>query len=110
MPDELLPHARKPPSGRRTFPGGQRITWVSVAVNILLTLTQVVVGLLAHAQSLIADAMHTPSDLVADFFVLYANRRGSIPPTPITPMAMAVSKPPPRWCWALLLAGTGVAS
>ena len=56
---------------------GRRITWISVAVNILLTAMQVVVGTLAHSQSLIADAMHTLTDIVADGFVLYANRKGA---------------------------------
>jgi cation diffusion facilitator family transporter len=59
------------------FREGQRITWVSVGVNIVLTAMQVVVGLLAHSVSLIADAMHTLSDVVADAFVLYANRKGA---------------------------------
>ncbi|CAB1371069.1 cation diffusion facilitator family transporter [Denitratisoma oestradiolicum] len=56
---------------------GQQITWVSVVVNVLLTAMQIVVGLLAHSQSLIADAMHTLSDVVADVFVLFANRKGA---------------------------------
>ncbi len=59
------------------FREGQRITWVSVGVNVVLTAMQVVVGLLAHSVSLIADAMHTLSDVVADVFVLYANRKGA---------------------------------
>ncbi|MCF8177785.1 MAG: cation diffusion facilitator family transporter [Sulfuritalea sp.] len=59
------------------FQEGQRITWVSVAVNLVLTTMQLVVGFLAHSQSLIADAMHTLSDIVADTFVLYANRKGA---------------------------------
>jgi cation diffusion facilitator family transporter len=56
---------------------GRRITWVSVIVNVVLTAMQVVVGLAAHSQSLIADAMHTLSDIVADAFVLWANRKGA---------------------------------
>ena len=59
------------------FREGQRITWVSVGVNVVLTAMQVVVGLLAHSVSLIADAMHTLSDVIADAFVLYANRKGA---------------------------------
>ena len=59
------------------FREGQRITWVSVGVNVLLTAMQVVVGLLAHSVALVADAMHTLSDVVADAFVLYANRKGA---------------------------------
>jgi cation diffusion facilitator family transporter len=49
-----------------------RSTWVSVAVNIVLTVTQVAVGLLAKSQGLVADGVHSLSDLVADFVVLFA--------------------------------------
>jgi cation diffusion facilitator family transporter len=50
-----------------------RSTWVSVAVNVVLTSVQVVVGVLAHSQGLIADGIHSLSDLVADFVVLLAS-------------------------------------
>ncbi|MDI6746833.1 MAG: cation diffusion facilitator family transporter [Rhodocyclaceae bacterium] len=59
------------------FREGQRITWVSVAVNLILTTMQMVVGFLAHSMALVADAMHTLSDVVADAFVLWANRKGA---------------------------------
>ncbi len=59
------------------FREGQRITWISVAVNIVLTALQLAIGLVAHSQSLIADAMHTLSDIVSDGFVLFANRKGA---------------------------------
>ena len=49
-----------------------RSTWVSVAVNLSLTCTQIVVGVLAKSQGLIADGIHSLSDLVADFVVLFA--------------------------------------
>ncbi len=51
----------------------RKVTWVSVAVNLALTVAQITVGLLAHAQSLVADGFHSLSDLVADFLVLVAN-------------------------------------
>ena len=50
-----------------------RSTWVSVGVNLVLTITQVVVGVLANSQGLIADGIHSLSDLVADFVVLFAS-------------------------------------
>ena len=50
-----------------------RSTWVSVGVNLVLTITQVVVGMLANSQGLIADGIHSLSDLVADFVVLFAS-------------------------------------
>lgn len=50
----------------------KRSTWVSVVVNIGLTLAQVIAGLMTHSQGLIADGIHSLSDLVADFVVLLA--------------------------------------
>ena len=51
---------------------GTRSTWVSVGVNLILTFTQVAVGILAKSQGLVADGIHSLSDLVADFVVLFA--------------------------------------
>ncbi len=50
-----------------------RSTWVSVAVNLVLSVAQIVVGVWSKSQGLIADGIHTLSDLVADFVVLFAN-------------------------------------
>lgn len=52
----------------------RRSTWVSVIVNVVLTAVQVVVGFFAHSQALIADGIHSLSDLIADFVVLVANK------------------------------------
>jgi cation diffusion facilitator family transporter len=52
---------------------GNRSTWVSVGVNLILTITQVGVGVLAKSQGLVADGIHSLSDLVADFVVLFAS-------------------------------------
>jgi cation diffusion facilitator family transporter len=54
-------------------------TWVSVIVNISLTLVQIAAGFFAHSQSLIADGMHSLSDLVCDFLVLGANYHSKNP-------------------------------
>jgi cation diffusion facilitator family transporter len=56
-----------------------RSTWVSVAVNVLLTLVQIAAGFIAHSQSLIADGMHSLSDLVCDFMVLVASYHSKNP-------------------------------
>ena len=42
-------------------------------MNIVLTVTQVVVGVLSKSQGLVADGIHSLSDLVADFVVLFAS-------------------------------------
>ncbi|WP_297574783.1 cation diffusion facilitator family transporter [uncultured Deefgea sp.] len=51
----------------------KRSTWISVVVNVVLTAIQLVAGVFAHSQALIADAIHSLSDLIADFVVLFAN-------------------------------------
>ncbi|MSP86072.1 MAG: cation transporter [Methylotenera sp.] len=56
-----------------------RSTWASVAINTLLTTAQIAAGFLAHSQSLIADGMHSLSDLVCDFLVLTASHHSKNP-------------------------------
>lgn len=51
-----------------------RSTMVSVWVNLLLSSLQLVVGITAKSQALIADAVHSFSDLIADGIVLWANK------------------------------------
>ena len=53
---------------------GARSTWVSVVVNLLLTIAQIGAGVIAKSQGLIADGIHSLSDLVSDFVVLLAGR------------------------------------
>lgn len=50
-----------------------RSTWVSVIVNMLLTLAQISAGVFTKSQGLVADGVHSLSDLIADFVVLLAN-------------------------------------
>lgn len=50
-----------------------RSTWVSVGVNLMLTSLQILVGVLARSQGLIADGVHSLSDLIADFLVLFVS-------------------------------------
>ena len=51
-----------------------RSTWVSVGVNLVLTGMQILAGLLTRSQGLVADGVHSLSDLVSDFVVLFASR------------------------------------
>ncbi len=50
-----------------------RSTWVSVVINLCLSIGQIMVGIIAKSQGLIADCVHSLSDLVADFVVLFAS-------------------------------------
>jgi cation diffusion facilitator family transporter len=51
----------------------KRTTLVSVAVNIVLSILQITIGFFARSQALIADGIHSLSDLLSDFVVLIAN-------------------------------------
>jgi cation diffusion facilitator family transporter len=62
-------------SARERADAASRSTWVSVVVNLVLTAAQISVGILAKSQGLVADGLHSLSDLVADFIVLVASRQ-----------------------------------
>lgn len=70
------PEDRQHTPAERTA-AASRSTWVSVAVNIAMSCLQITVGVLARSQGLIADGIHSVSDLVADFVVLFASYHGA---------------------------------
>lgn len=49
-----------------------RSTWVSVVVNVVLTTLQITMGIFTKSQGLIADGIHSLSDLISDAVVLVA--------------------------------------
>ncbi len=59
---------------------GRKSTLVSVGVNIGLMLLQISVGLWAHSQALVADGIHSLSDLFSDFVVLLAGKYSHLDP------------------------------
>jgi len=50
----------------------KKVTLIGVVVNILLSITQLIGGFFANSQALIADGIHTLSDLISDFVVIMA--------------------------------------
>jgi len=60
---------------------GQKITLVGVGLNIGLTAAKAVVGVLANSASMLADAVHSLSDLVSDGATLLAVRFSRRAPT-----------------------------
>ncbi|HIE8828029.1 cation diffusion facilitator family transporter [Klebsiella sp. JB_Kp018] len=57
----------------------RKSTLVSVAVNCMLSLMQIITGIFSGSQGLIADGIHSFSDLVADYVVLIANKKSRKP-------------------------------
>ncbi len=52
----------------------QRVTWISTGVDLALAATKLITGVLVRSPALIADGLHSFSDLITDFFVLVINR------------------------------------
>ena len=65
------------PTDPARFAAAQKCTWISVVINIVLTVLQIIGGFFAHSQALMADGLHSLSDLLSDILVLYANRHGN---------------------------------
>lgn len=59
------------------YRAARKSTLISIVVNLLLTLLQIVVGFFGRSQALMADGLHSFSDLLSDFLVLAANRHGN---------------------------------
>jgi cation diffusion facilitator family transporter len=55
---------------------GQRVTWVGAGANLFLVAVKFVLGILGRSQALIADAVHSVSDLATDAVVLLGIRAG----------------------------------
>ena len=55
----------------------KRVALTGMGVNLFLTIAQLLGGLWAHSQALIADAIHTLSDLIGDIVVLFASHHAA---------------------------------
>lgn len=87
-----MEHGHHPPaaaSAADRSSEAQRATWVSVAVNLVMTVVQIVIGWLAHSQSLVAHGVHSFSDLLSDFLVIYASRQSAHPADQLHPYGHA---------------------
>ncbi|MBI5006671.1 MAG: cation transporter [Nitrosomonadales bacterium] len=59
------------------FAAARKSTWVSIVINLLLTVMQMLGGFFGKSQSLMADGLHSFADLISDVLVLFANRHGN---------------------------------
>ncbi|MGD8236561.1 MAG: cation diffusion facilitator family transporter [Chromatiales bacterium] len=55
----------------------KKVTLIGSVIDLLLGVFKILVGWIASSQSLIADGVHSLSDLATDFVVLYAAKHGS---------------------------------
>jgi len=69
-------HEQRTERGRET----RKVALVSGVVNLLLSLAQIIVGLLASSAALVADGIHSASDLLSDVLVWFAARHAALAP------------------------------
>lgn len=58
----------------------RRVTWVGAAIDSVLALVKLVAGWLVHSPALIADGLHSLSDLVTDIAVVFFSRLAQAAP------------------------------
>ena len=58
----------------------KKVTWVGLFVNFILAAIKFIVGILGHSQAVVADAVHSISDMVTDIAVLVGVKYWSAPP------------------------------
>lgn len=61
------------------FRDAKQITLAGMGVNIILSAIKFVLGILGHSQAVVADAVHSLSDMVTDLLVLFGMKFWSAP-------------------------------
>jgi len=100
---------RSEPHHSERYREAQKVTWVSVTVNVFLTVLQIVVGIIGKSSALVADGIHSLSDLLCDFLVLFANRHGSKDADEEHPYGHARIETATTLVLGVILMGTGAA-
>lgn len=54
----------------------KRVTLVNASTNSLLAILKIVIGGLGHSQALVADGIHSISDIITDALILLAAKFG----------------------------------
>ena len=106
------PHSKSAafePANPERFAAAKKSTWVSIFINLILTILQVAAGYFGRSQSLMADGLHSLSDLLADIMVLFANRHGNRHADADHPYGHARIETAATLILGVALAGLGVA-
>lgn len=96
------------PTGPARARGIRRAALVAIVTNTHLAAGQIAVGLFANAFSLVADSVHTLSDLATDLLVLIAGRRGAEPADREHPYGHGRIETAASLLLGLILAGVGL--
>jgi len=77
MPHDHSHHHEAPDTTDPRYRDIRNVTLVGSVVDLLLGVAKILVGYIAQSQALIADGIHSLSDLVTDFMVLFAAKHAS---------------------------------
>ncbi len=70
-------HHSLPDKNDHRYSATRKVTLIGAITNLFLSIAQIAGGLLTHSQAVLADGIHTLSDLATDFLVLFAAREAS---------------------------------
>lgn len=87
----------------------KKVTLIGSVVDLALGVAKIIVGMLAYSQSLIADGVHSLSDLVTDFLVIWAAREANREPDADHPYGHQRIETVATITLGLLLGGVAVA-
>lgn len=55
----------------------KKVSWITIIVNLLLSLAKLLVGIFAHSAAMVSDAVHSASDVFSTFVVLIGIKMAS---------------------------------
>jgi divalent metal cation (Fe/Co/Zn/Cd) transporter len=67
-----MSHTHLPDLLDKRYKEVRKVTLVGAVIDLLLGVVKIVVGISAGSQALVADGVHSLSDLATDFLVLFA--------------------------------------
>lgn len=65
--------------GRQSWLGPERVTWLGLVCNVLLAGGKIAVGTAFHSRAVLADGVHSLTDLLSDFTTLLSLRSSTLP-------------------------------
>jgi len=83
-------------------------TWIGIIINVLLTIIKTIGGFLSGSRALLADALHSASDIVSSVVILFAVKIANKPPDEEHPYGHGKAENVATIIVALLLIVVGV--
>ena len=78
MSESSVPVTEAPIDQESRYRETRRVTLIGAALDLILGLAKIIGGFVGHSQALIADGVHSLSDLSTDVLVLLAARHASV--------------------------------